>query len=289
MARMLARPSHVVQLALASLTLAAGALAAGCAEDPKYLEPEGVLEGGLVDAEGAPLRAAATLTLPIKRETEEDLAERTALAARLSAEAGGDIAVPYVRLGDLEVAVEWSLENQENRAGKVRVSLNGANADFFYDPTMFVLGDGDEESPEPPALLGNIPLDVPAMGRISGVFREDQLAELSIDLDQITRGNVNPFRAVLNIDEDVESFQPLTAYVPPMQGMPPTPQTPMGPAIPREAIAQAIRVDIALEANVRCTLSYTVRVRDRRGLLHKYLMAAPPTRLEPFTPVLWMP
>ena len=287
MARTLARPSHVMQLALASLMMSAGALATGCSEDPKYLEPpEGALEGGLVDADGAPLRAAATLTLPIKMETDEDLAERTELAERLEL----DLAqVPYVRIGDLEVAVEWSLENQENRAGKVKVSLNGASEYFIYDPTMFVLGEGDEESPDPPALLGNIPLDVPPMGRISGVFREDQLAELSFDLDQITRGNINPFRAVLNIDEDAERFQPLTAPVPTPPGGQPVPQTPMGPAIPREAIALAIRVDIALESNVRALLSYSVRVRDLRGLLHKHLMSAPPTRLQPFAPVLWEP
>jgi hypothetical protein len=284
MASFPARPTHVLLTALASL--AGAALAAGCAEDPKYLEPpEGALEGGLVDADGAPLRAAATLRIPIKEETAEDLAERQALAAELSAAAGEEIQVPYVRLGDLEISVEWSLENQENRAGKVKVSLNGGNEYYFYDPSTFELGEGDEESPEPPALLGNIPLDVPPMGRISGVFREDQLAELSFDLDQITRGNVNPFRAVLQIDEDAKQFQPMTPADP--EGM--VPQMPMGAAIPREAIALVVRVDIALESNVRALLSYSVRVRDVRGLLHKYLMAAPVSALAPFEPAMWAP
>jgi hypothetical protein len=206
-------------------------LGAGCAEDPQYLEPpEGALEGGLVDADGAPQRATATLTLPIEEESMEDAMERAALAAELM------IDVPYVRIGDLEVSVEWSLENRDSRPGKVRVSLNGGNEYFYYDPASFQLAGADEEAPEPPELAGDIPLDVPAMGRISGVFREDQVAELSFDLDQITRGNVNPFRAVLQIDEDAKQFQPMTAVDP--VAMPDVMPMPMGPPIPRRAIAQ---------------------------------------------------
>jgi hypothetical protein len=264
-------------LGAASLTMG---LSMGCTEDPQYLEPPMALEGGLLDMQGASLRAAASLVLPIKIETADDAAERGRLATMLG------IDVPYVRLGDLEVSVEWSLQNLDNRPGKVKISLNGGNEYFFYDPTMIMLGGGDEESPDPPALAGNIPLDVEPMGALSGVFREDQLAELSIDLDQISRGNVNPFRAVLQINEDVEEFQPLT----PVDPMDPTVmQMPMGPAIPRQAIAQAIRIDIALESSVRVTLSYDVRVRDLRGLLHKRLMAAPVTGVTQFMPVLYEP
>lgn len=255
-------------------------LSVGCTEDPQYLEPPMALEGGLLDMNGESQRAAASLVLPIKIETVADAAKRAQLATLLGVD------VPYVRLGDLEISVEWSLQNLDNRAGKVRISLNGGNEYFFYDPTMLMLGGGDEESPEPPALAGNIPLDVEPMGRISGVFREDQLSELSIDLDQITRGNVNPFRAVLQIDEDAEQFQPLTPADPEDETVM---QMPMGPAIPREAIAQVTRIDIALESNVHAMLSYDVRVRDLRGLLHKYLMAAPVTGVTQFMPVLYMP
>ncbi len=263
-----------------ALTLIAGSAAVGCSEDPQYLVPPEPLEGGLVDMMGQPARAAASLVLPLKIESEEDLMERTALAMELGVD------VPYVRLGDLDVSVEWSLENLEDRPGKVRISLNGGNQYFFYDPSMIELGGGDEDSPEAPALAGDIPRDVPAMGKISGVFREDQLLELSIDLDQITRANINPFRAVLQIDEDIEEIQPLTPFDP---QMPDVPQMPMGEPIPREAIAQAIRIDIAIESSTRVLLSYDVRVRDRRGLLHKRLMAAPMSGLEPVEPVLYEP
>ena len=270
------RPARFAAIGLSLLSMGLGA----CTEDPKYLEPEGTLEGGLNDAEGEPIRAAASLVLPIEIETEEDAAERAELAAELGVD------VPYVRLGDLDVSVEWSLENLDDFPGKVRVSLNGGNEYFFYDPTMIMLGGGDEESPDPPALAGDIPRDLAAKGRLSGVFREDQLAELSIDLDQISRGNINPFRAVLQIDEDAELFQPLAPVDP---ADPEAPQLPMGPAIPREAIALATRVDIALESTTHTLLSYTVRVRDHRGLLHKYLMAAPVSGVTQFMPVLYEP
>lgn len=263
-----------------AFALLASTAAAGCSEDPQYLAPAEPLEGGLLDMMGQPARAAASLQIPIKIETDEDRMERMALAMELGVD------VPYVRLGDLDVSVEWSLENLENRPGKVRISLNGGNEYFFYDPSMIELGGGDEESPDPPALAGNIPRDVPAMGRISGVFREDQLLELSIDLDQITRANINPFRAVLQIDEDIEAIQPLTPFDP---DMPDVPQMPMGEPIPREAIAQAIRIDIAIESSTNVMLSYSVRVRDRRGLLHKRLMAAPVTGVTQFMPVLYEP
>jgi hypothetical protein len=277
---MLRSVSSSIPALAASLLAGGAALSAGCTEDPQYLEPPMALEGGVLDMAGVSQRAAASLTLPIKLESADDAAERARLATMLGVD------VPYVRLGDLEVSVEWSLKNLDNRPGKIKVSLNGGNEYFFYDPTMIMLGGGDEESPDPPALAGNIPMDVEAMGIVSGVFREDQLSELSIDLDQISRGNVNPFRAVLQIDEDAEQFQPLTPVV---VADPPVMQVPTGPAIPRKAIAQAIRIDIALESSVRATLSYDVRVRDLRGLLHKRLMAAPVTGVTQFMPVLYEP
>jgi hypothetical protein len=255
-------------------------MAVGCSEDPQYLEPPMPLEGGLVDATGEPVPATATLLLPIGLERSADQRERAALATALG------VQVPYARLGDLKISVEWTLTNTEAKAGKARISLNGGNEFFYYDPSTFVLAGGDEESPDPPALAGNIPLDVPASASISGVFREDQLDELSIDLDQITRGNINPFRAVLQIDEEVEQFQPVTPFDPTMPEVQPTP---VGPPIPRRAIAEVTRIDIALESSTRMTLAFNVRVRDLRGLLHERLLAAPVAELTVFAPALYAP
>jgi hypothetical protein len=254
--------------------------AAACSEDPQYLDPAMPLEGGLVDAMGEPLRAVASLTLPIELESAADAAERATLATELG------VQVPYVRLDDLSVSLEWRVVNLDDRAAKVRVSLNGGNEYFFYDPSMIVLGGGDEESPEPPELAGNIPLDLPARGSVSGVFREEQIDELSIDLDQISRGNINPFRATLNIDKNVEQFQPVTPYDP---ANPDAEPTAVGPPVPRAAIAQAVRLDISVASTTRVMLEYNVRVRDHRGLLHDRLLVAPTAELTAFMPVLYMP
>ena len=47
-----------------------------------------------------------------------------------------------------------------------------------------------------------IPMAVPAGGTISGVLREDALREASIDLEAITRGELNPFAAIYNVNEN---------------------------------------------------------------------------------------
>ncbi|HRC57045.1 MAG TPA: hypothetical protein PKU97_14025 [Kofleriaceae bacterium] len=263
--------------ALLSMTLATVA-SAGCTEDPRYLDGPLRIEGGLVDAMGEPIAAVGTLTLPIKLETMEDAAERAMLATELG------VAVPYVRLQDLAISIEWQLTNLDARPGKARIKVNGANELFLYDPSMLELGDGDEDSPEAPSLAGDIPIDVPASGSVTGVFREDQLDEVAIDLDQITRGNINPFRATLQVDEEAEQFQPMTLPDPLMPDVPPVP---MGPAIPRRAFAGLVRVDLSLEASSHMMLTYSVRVRDLRGLLHKYLLAAPITGITTFTPALY--
>ena len=83
------------------------------------------------------------------------------------------------------------------------IELNGANQFFAYDPSMLVLSN-EREAPPTPGLQGDIPLDIPANGELSGLFREDQLREASIDLDQITRGNMNPFRATLTISKNAD-------------------------------------------------------------------------------------
>src|SRR6185437_8155394 len=103
----------------------------------------------------------------------------------------------FVKVGDIEVSVEWRITNLDPmNEGTVELQLNGANEVFAYDPSMVQLGDPDE-APPAPGLEGDIPLHVKAGGTLEGLFREDQLREASIDLDQITRANLNPFAATL--------------------------------------------------------------------------------------------
>ncbi len=220
--------------AISGLVGLVGLFAIGCANDPVYLPAPMNLEGGIDDGTGAISSARAELVLPINTETTKDA---TARAAR-SAELGVD--VPYVKVGDIEVSVEWTIKNLEAMDGDALIELNGANELFSYDPTLIVLS-ADDEAPPTPGLDGDIPIHIPANSTISGLFREDQLREASIDLDQISRGNVNPFRAMLTVSKNVESFQPLSTYDP---NMPDIAQVPTGDPIPREAFRGLIRIDM---------------------------------------------
>lgn len=268
-----------VTLAAAALAAALVAGAGACANDPVYLPGPMVLEAGGVDPDGMQTVATAQHTLPIRLETAEEAMLRAARTAEL-----GGVEVPYVKLGDLEVSVEWTIRNLDAmNPGLAFVQLNGANEVFAYAPEMVQLGDPDEEPP-PPGLAGDIPLHLEPGATITGLFREDQLREASIDLDQITRANLNPFAAMLQVHKHSDSFQPMSALMP---GVEDYMQTPVGDPIPREAFRQIIRVDLVFKPDRPMVMEYTIRVRDTRGLLHDLLDAAlveAPDELTTFMP-----
>jgi hypothetical protein len=254
----------------------------GCANDPAYLQAPMTMEAGMADTTGKLTEAKASLQLPIKTETATDKAKRDARSMQLG------VAVPYVKVGDLELDVEWTIKNLDNRPGQARIQLDGANELFSYDPTLINLSPpDDDEGPKTPGLDGDIPIDVPAGGSVSGLFTEDQLREASIDLDQVTRGNVSPFRAVLTVSKNALSFQPLNA---PNPADPMFMQTPVGPPIPREAFAEMIRIDLVFKPSTHMTLDFNVRVRDVRGILHELGLTAATTKpgeLQTFMPMAY--
>jgi hypothetical protein len=255
----------------------------GCANDPVYIPAPDTLEGGIDDGMGMTSVGKASLQLPIKTETASDAAARAKLAAALMVD------VPYVRVGDLEVEIEWTIKNPSDTAGQAKIELNGANELFSYDPSLIVLDPNDDEAPPTPGLGGDIPIAVPSKGTVSGLFTEDQVREASIDLDQITRGNVNPFRAMLTISKNAQNFQPMT---PPMPGDEMYMQTPIGSPIPREAFAGITRIDLVFTPSTHMTLQYNVRVRDLRGIMHDLLLAAvteKPDELQAFMPEVYAP
>lgn len=269
---------HAIAIVIVGFSLAA------CANDPQYLDSPNQIEAGVDDGMGGTTQGSDSLMLPIKPETSADAATRMALATKLG------VMVPYVKVGDLDLEVEYTIENKTNMPGQAKVELNGANEWSIYDPSVIMLDPGNNEAPPTPGLQGDIPIDVPAMTTVTGVFREDQLLEASIDLDQITRGNVNPFKATLEIDKNAASFQPLSMYVPPAQpGQPPPPQDPVGPVVPRAAFAEMIRVDLVFKPDRDMVLTYVVRVRDHRGIVDDKGLAAPASEIYVFMPTLFMP
>jgi len=269
-------------------SLALVALATGCANDPVYVEcPDAPtdptclrsIEAGQDDGTGMIVEEAKTrLLLPINPEKPEDAEQR----ATRTAELGVD--VPYVKLGDIEVSVEWTITNLEDIEGIALVELDGATEFFEYDPDMIVLST-DDEAPPSPGLDGNIPIHIPPNGSISGLFREDQVREASIDLEQVTRGNVNPFAATLRVNKNDTQIQPFLPFDP----MDPEAGPMIDPnavPIPREAFAGMIRIDLVFTPNRHMRLDYNVRIRDIRGeMMNELLMAADPAELHPFAPM----
>jgi hypothetical protein len=243
-------------------------LLVGCTNDPVYIPGPMPLEAGMDLGDGTISEATAQLQLPINLETDGDAQERELRRQALGVD------VPYVKLGDIEVSVEWTVKNLDlDKEGIARVQLNGANEAFAYDPSGLVLT--DDEDIEAPGLDGDVPIHVPAGG---SVFREDALREASVDLEQITRANVNPFAAMLTFSKNADFIQPLTA---PVDG---EEQEPVGDPIPREAFAAIVRIDLRFRPDRPMTLEFTVRVRDVRGIVNTHLMAAPPEELATFAP-----
>jgi len=234
--------------------------AAACGTDPQYLPaPTGVEVG--VDPEVDV--ATAMLFLPIKPESAEDLAERTAEEARLG------VPLTYVQIGDFDVSIEWTLKNLTPDPGTARVSINGGNELFFYVPLNFVVDPDEDETPPP--LAGGIPMIIAGGATRSGVFREDQLREASIDLDAITRGLINPFAAMLTVNEADPGV------------------TIGGVLVPVDDLAQMVRFDVTLEADRHMVLEYGLRLRSHRDILHDKLLAAPAGELVTFEPAEFVP
>jgi len=152
---------------------------------------------------------------------------------------------------------------------------------------LIQLGEADNEEIIAPGLAGDIPLEIPPSGEITGLFKEDDLREAAVDLDMITRGQVNPFRATLQVNKNVMSFDQVTPVMFDMDGMA-LPQTPTGLTFPRAAFAQLLRVDLVFKPDRHMVLEYTVRVRDvRHDLIHELgvdALVAAPGELQPFTP-----
>lgn len=255
-------PSHSTRFCVLLGTFGLGL--AACTADPVYIEPEMALtDGNNNDPDVVPMVAA--FELPFRLEESDEADERAALATQLG------IDVPYVRRNDLHLSLEWSLENLEDADAQTRIFLNGANEYFSYVPQNFVV---DEDEPSPPPLLGDIPLLVPAGETITGVFREDQLREAAIDLELITRGGLNPFAAMLEFHEDLESIE--------VEGAAP---------IPARAMAHLVRIDLSLVSNRRVRLRYAARVRSERrpNYIHDEGLAAPADELTVFAPVEFVP
>jgi hypothetical protein len=257
-------------------SLAVCSVAAGCQEDPQY-----IAAGGALADPAAEDGVTFSVTLPLELESADDAREREALAAELGMPADQ---VPYVRIDDLDVAIEYTVTNPGAEPGQAFVEINGASQYFVYVPSAFSID--DEEDEPPPPLLGGFPITIPAGGTFSDVLREDQVREASIDLELITRGGLFPTAALLAVHEDIEVFQPVAPVDPEDPG---AGQMPVGDPISARAFGQMIRFDVVFRGEEGMELTLALRIRDHRAIVHDELLAAPPGELTMFAPADYAP
>jgi hypothetical protein len=282
----------IISIALGSL----GVAAAGCANDPQYVQcgTSDTMDTCTLDTATAMMvgtgPSARTLVrgslhVPVKPET----AELTKVREDLQKTVPGGVIVPLYRIDQYDLSVEYTIKNLDDVPGTVKVALDAANEAFSWNPTLLV--PAGDESPPAPDLAGGTPIDLQAKGQYDGLFREDQLLEAAIDLDQISRANINMYAATLTVNKNDASFQPLSPRVAPPPGSQDPPiQTPTGPAVPRSAFRNIVRVDMVMEATTHMTIAFDIRVRPHVDhLIHDMGMNAPAAELTILDPAAFVP
>jgi hypothetical protein len=268
----------------------------GCANDPEYVQcgTSDMMDACSLDSANAVmmgtgmdafLAVKGSLHVPVRPETADLTKTRMALQATMPT----GVDVPLYRDDQYDVSVEYTVKNLDDKPGQVHVQLNAANEMFSWDPSM-IMPAGDE-SPPAPALAGDVPIDIQGNGQYDGLFREDQLLEAAIDLDQITRGNINMYAATLTVNKNDPSFQPLSASMPPPVGSDQPPmQTPDGSAVPRAAFRNIVRVDIVMKSDTHMTIDFALRVRPHvNDVIHDMGMDAPVAELTILDPAPFIP
>ena len=235
----------------------------GCTNNqPQYVgcpEMPGA-EKCVIEADGASDLAtqSGSLHVPVKPDSAWRSVDRDR-RMELQMEVDPSVIVPVYRLEHYDLSVEWTVTNHDASPGRFFVDLNGANEEVAYDPSLIDIDPAEDDEPPAPPLAGNIPIEIPANGTLQGVFREDQLVEAAIDLEQMTRGGFNPFRATLTISKNDEAFSPLAG----------------GAEIPRIAWRQLVRVDIVFRPDRHMTLELNLRVREQVEVIHEMGLNAP--------------
>ena len=261
-----------------------------CANDPEYVRcgASDMMDTCLLDTanamgSGDDVFVMGSLHVPTRPLTMDLLKVQSDLQATMPA------GVMY-RIDQYDVSVEYTVKNLDSMPGQVKIELNGANELYAWTPSM-IMQPANSEEPPPPGLAGDIPIDIQGNGELDGVFREDQLLEAAIDLDQITRGNVNEYAATLTVNKNDLSFQPMSPLMPPPPGSnEPPPQMPLGPAIPRAAFANFVRVDMVLRASTHMTMEFSLRVRPHvNDVIHDHGMDAPAAELTILDPAAFIP
>jgi hypothetical protein len=184
--------------------------------------------------------------LPVHKPTSDEAKALKTEQEKL----GLKMPVPWVGVRDVAIEVDWTIKNLSPMPNMVRVTINGGNEFGDYEPMLYVIdADNPDDQQSPPNMLNNgdfIAIDGNAV--LTGIFREDELANAALDLEAVTR---YPAPNV-GMNEPYEVFlrNPTASRV----GLEGIPANDVTPAV--------VRMNILLEAMAPAALDYTVRVRE---------------------------
>ncbi len=199
---------------------------------------------------GAYLSDTLLYVIPVREPTMD---EQTALVNEQTA-LGLQQPIPWAGTRDFDIEIQYSIKNLDNNKVQAIFTVNGGSefGDFlpanYVDPTVRV-----QDRTPPPSLLGGTPIDLAANETKSGVFREDQVGESTLDLEAIIRYPVaagpiaTAFQVLLR--NSTASRTGLDAI-------------PEGDVIPAW-----VRYQMTLSATGHVVLDYAVRVRDHSNKL----------------------
>jgi hypothetical protein len=212
--------------------------------------------------------------LPVRRPSASEM--RSLVSEQMKK--GLPQVVPWAATRDFDIEIEWSMKNLETTETTAFLTLVGGNEFGDYDPNLFVNPNAVDQTPPPP-LLGGSPVTMAAGEVRTGVFREDEIAKASLDLEAITRYPsadgvaATPFET---IEHDP------TADRTGLDGIPPLDVTP-----------SMVRFVFGLSADGHVVCDYTVRVRDHSSKLaqptdQNLYVSTTPTLAPPVPPMFAM-
>jgi hypothetical protein len=248
-------------------------LLVGCNNEPQYVTcaPMGAAPNDKCSIEADAMSALTdqqgTLHVPVMPEAmwrARDRAKRDEIQMTVDP----SVIVPIYRLEHYDLSVEWTVTNLDASPGTFYVDLNGANEEVAYDPSIIDIDPNDDDEPPAPPLAGNIPVDIGPNATIDGVFREDQLVEAAIDLEQMSRGGYHPYKANLTISKNDDFFALANG----------------GAEVPREAFRQLVRVDIVFRPDRHMRLDFALRVREHVNVIHEMGLNAPAGEIMVYDP-----
>jgi hypothetical protein len=226
-----------------------GAFLAGC-NNPTYMPMNRALETR-ADPMGGGYTADTDLwVLPVRLPTMIESQKLVDLQTQLML----PDAVPWVQTADFDVEITWSLKNLDDQENIAYVKMVGGNEFGDYDPMQYIDPRANvEDQQPPPVLLGGSPVHLAANEVVTGVFREDQIHEESIDLEAITRypSADGPMATPFEVIEHLS-----TTSMVGLEGIPPGDVTPLW-----------CRYTITLDSMGHVAMDYSVRARDHNNKL----------------------